>query len=252
VLDHLVDTVLSFEGDRHHALRLLRAVKHRHGATSELGLFEMTGTGLTGVADASGLFLADRRPGVAGSIVVPTLEGHRPMLVEVQALVAESRLAVPRRSAQGVDGGRLSMLLAVLDRRAGVSIVGDDVFVSAVGGVDVDEPGADLGIALAVASARSGHALPADLVACAEVGLGGELRQVTGTPRRLAEAARLGFGRAIVAESAPTCAGIEVERAATLAEALLLAGSYRARATGTAHVRARPALDRGPGVAVPP
>jgi DNA repair protein RadA/Sms len=260
VLEHLVDTVLSFEGDRHHALRLLRAVKHRFGSTSELGLFEMTGTGLEGVADASGLFLADRRPGVPGSIVVPTLDGHRPMLVEVQALVAESPLSVPRRSAQGVDGGRLSTLLAVLERRAGVSVVGNDVFVSAVGGVDVDEPGADLGIALAVASARAGVSLPEDLVACAEVGLGGELRQVAGTPRRLAEAARLGFRRAIVAESAPGCDGLEVERAATLAEALLLAGSWRTGGGPAAPPRAprtaapvgpRRALARGPGVAAP-
>jgi DNA repair protein RadA/Sms len=225
VLEHIVDTVLSFEGDRHHALRLLRAVKHRFGGTSELGLFEMGDAGLIGVPDASGLFLADRRVGVAGSVVAPTMEGHRPLLVEVQALVSKSQAPQPRRSAQGLDSGRLSLLLAVLGQRVGIPFGEFDVHASAVGGVRVVEPGADLGVALALASAMTNQPVAGDLVACGEVGLAGELRQVSQTARRLAEAQRLGFRTAIVpASSPPPPAGMEVVRAATLREAVSLAG----------------------------
>jgi len=225
VLEHVVDTVLWIEGERHHALRLVRAVKHRFGSTAELGVFEMTDAGLREVADASALFLADRRPGTAGSAVMPALEGQRPLLVELQALVAKSSLAVARRSAQGVDGGRLAFLLAVLERRASVPLAAHDVFALAVGGVKVTEPGADLALALAVASSASDQPLPADLVACAEVGLGGELRQVGQTPRRLAEAARLGFRRALLPHSAPDPpAGLVSLRAGTIGDALALAG----------------------------
>jgi DNA repair protein RadA/Sms len=225
VLEHVVDTVLYFEGERHHALRLLRAAKHRFGSTSELGLFEMTDAGLEPVPDASALFLGDRRPGVAGSAVVPTLDGARPLLVELQSLVASSNLAMPRRSAQGVDGGRLAFLLAVLEQRAGLTVSGSDVFALAVGGVKVTEPGADLALALAVASSVCDTALPDDLVACAEVGLGGELRQVSQTPRRLAEAARLGFTYALLPHSAPDPPpGLRARRAGTIAEALAVLG----------------------------
>ena len=225
VLEHVVDTVLSFEGDRHHALRLLRAVKHRYGATGELGVFEMGEAGLAGVPDAGALFLADRRPGVPGSAVVPALEGRRPLLVEVQALVAKSKLAVPRRSAEGVDAGRLALLAAVLQERAGVSLLERDVYALAAGGVRVVEPAADLALALAVASARSGVALPADAVACGEIGLGGELRRPGQLERRLAEAARLGFRRAILPSSAPDPpAGMTALRAATLTEAAVALG----------------------------
>jgi DNA repair protein RadA/Sms len=225
VLEHVVDTVLCFDGDRHHALRLLRAAKHRFGSTADLGLFEMTDVGLEPVPDASALFLADRRPGVAGSAVVPTLDGHRPMLVELQALVAETNLPMARRSAQGVDGGRVAFLLAVLERRASLSLTGLDVFALAVGGVRVVEPGADLALALAVASSLSDTPLPSDLVACAEIGLGGELRQVGQTPRRLTEAARLGFRAALLPHSAPDPpAGLRALRAATIADALRLVG----------------------------
>jgi DNA repair protein RadA/Sms len=221
VLEHVVDTVLSFEGDRHHALRLLRVVKHRFGSTQELGLFEMTGTGLRGVPDPSGLFLADRRSGIPGSVVVPTMEGHRPLLVELQVLVANSFLASPRRSAQGIDSGRLSLLLAVLEQRVGVSTASVDVYALAVGGVKVVEPGVDLALGLAVVSSLTGIALTSDLVACGEVGLGGELRQVAHTPRRLAEAARIGFRRAVVPYSAPEPPpGIEVVRVGTLTDAV--------------------------------
>jgi len=224
-LEHVVDTVLCFDGDRHHALRLLRAEKHRFGSTADLGLFEMTETGLQPVPDASALFLADRRPCVPGSAVVPTLDGHRPMLVELQALVATTNLPLARRSAQGVDGGRLAFLLAVLERRARLSLTGSDVFALAVGGVRVVEPGADLALALAVASSLSDTPLPSDLVACAEIGLGGELRQAGQTARRLAEAARLGFTCALLPHSAPDPPlGLRALRAATIADALRLAG----------------------------
>ncbi len=225
VLEHLVDTVLGFEGDRHHALRLLRADKHRFGSTAELGVFEMGEQGLVDVPDPSGLFLADRHRGIAGSVVVPTLEGHRPLLVEVQALVSSSTLPSPRRSAIGLDQRRLVLLLAVLDRRASLGFGTNDVHASVVGGVKLVEPGADLALALALASARTGVPVPDDVVACGEVGLGGELRQVGATPRRLAEAARLGFRRAVVPASAPEPpAGVTALRATTLREALGLVG----------------------------
>ena len=226
VLEHVVDTVLSFEGERHHALRLLRAAKHRFGPTSELGLFEMTETGMVGVPDASQLFLADRRTGVPGSVVVPTLEGQRPLLVELQALTNPvSGGAPPRRSAQGVDSGRLALLLAVLERRARVSLAGHEVYASVVGGVKLSEPGADLGMCLALVSAIANKPLPADLVVIGEVGLAGEVRQVAQVGRRLAEAARLGFTRAIVPASASAkVQGIRVDTAATINEALSLAG----------------------------
>lgn len=221
VLEHVVDTVLSFEGERHHALRLLRATKHRFGATGELGLFEMTSSGLTGVSDPSALLLGDRRPGVAGGVVVPAMEGHRPLLVELQVLTVVSSLPMARRSAQGLDGGRLALLLAVLERWLGLVLVKVDVFASVAGGVRVCEPAADLALGLALVSAAAQVPLPADLVACGEVGLGGEVRQVSQIQRRLAEAARLGFTRAMVPLSSPPGPpGLELVRVATLAEAV--------------------------------
>ena len=226
VLEHVVDTVLSFEGERHHALRMLRASKHRFGPTSELGLFEMTELGLRGVPDASSLFLSDRRGGAAGSVVVPTIEGQRPLLVEVQSLTNPVTSNVPpRRSAQGLDQGRLSMLLAVLERRAGVSLNGHEVYASAVGGVRLTEPGADLGVCLAIVSAVSNTPIPVDLVAIGEIGLAGEVRQVSHVDRRIKEAARLGFARAIVPNNSSTN-GIDgmCVRASTLSEALQVAG----------------------------
>ena len=226
VLEHVVDTVLSFEGERHHSLRMLRAVKHRFGSTNELGLFEMTGDGLRGVPDASTLFLGDRTSGVAGSVVVPTIEGQRPLLVEVQALTNPVNSgAPPRRSAQGLDQGRLSMLLAVLERRAGVSLVGHEVYASVVGGVKLTEPGADLGMCLALVSAVREVALPPDMVVIGEVGLAGEVRQVGHLDRRVSEAARLGFESAIVPSGGdPNAKGCRLLRASTLSEALSLAG----------------------------
>jgi DNA repair protein RadA/Sms len=182
----------------------------------------MTESGLVGVPDPSGLFLSDRRRGVAGSVVVPTIEGYRPLLVEIQALVTGRNIPTPRRSAQGVDPGRLAMLLAVLEERAAVSTGGSDVYALAAGGVRVLEPGADLAIALAVASATAGIALADDLVVCAEVGLGGELRHPARLGRRLAEAARLGFTRAVVPAGGPEPpAGLTVTGVSSLADAVM-------------------------------
>ena len=209
VLEHIVDTVLSFEGDRHHALRLLQV---------------MTGRGLLGVEDPSALFLTDRRPGASGSVVVPVLEGARPMLVEMQALVAVSHAPMPRRSAQGLDASRFSLLLAVLERRAQQRLNGCDVYASVAGGVRVSEAGADLGIALAVASAQADLPVPPTTVVLGEIGLGGEVRQVPHTPRRLAEAARLGFTRAIVPHSSPDVAGVQCVRVRDVREALVAVG----------------------------
>jgi DNA repair protein RadA/Sms len=219
VLEHIVDTVLSFEGDRDHGVRTLRALKHRFGPTDELGVFEMTGEGLNAVPDASSLLLTERRGDTPGSVVAAAIEGARPLLVEVQALVTRSNAPIPRRGAQALDSGRLSLLIAVLQERAGVDLAGFDVYANVAGGVRVAEPGIDLAVAMAVTSARIDRAVPADTVLIGEVGLGGELRQVPQVARRLVEAARLGFSRAIVPASTPDISGIEVLRAADLAAA---------------------------------
>jgi len=226
VLEHVVDTVLQFEGDRHHALRLLRASKHRFGPTNELGLFEMATAGLIAVPDASSLFLADRRTGVPGSAVVPTMEGQRPIVVEVQALTNPSVAGVPpRRSAIGLEGARLSMLMAVLGRRSRVQVADQDVYASTAGGVKLSEPGLDLGVCLAVVSAIRDQPLPADLAVFGEIGLGGELRQVGQAQRRLIEAGRLGFRRVVVPANSPVCdVDVEVIRASTLSEAIAATG----------------------------
>ena len=226
VLEHVVDTVLSFEGDRDHGVRTLRALKHRFGPTDELGVFEMTGEGLLGVPDASGMLLTERRGDTPGSVVAAAIEGARPLLVEVQALVTKSNAPIPRRGAQALDGGRLALLIAVLQERAGIDLAGFDVYANVAGGVRVSEPGIDLAVAMAVASARTDHAVPADTVLVGEVGLGGELRQVAQVARRLNEAARLGFARAIVPASTPDVAGIELLRAGDLIDAF---GALEAR-----------------------
>jgi DNA repair protein RadA/Sms len=226
VLEHLVDTVMTVEGDRHHALRMVRATKHRFGPTGELGLFAMGDTGLTAVTDPHRLLLGDRRPGTPGSAVLAAMEGQRALLVEIQALwaPASSESAPPRRSAQGVDAGRLALLLAVLEQHAGVVLGRTDVFASAVGGIRVTEPAADLALVLAVASAVSRIALPPDVVAFGEVGLGGEIRQVPRAQRRLSEAARIGFRRAFVPASCPDGPpGMELVRVDSVADACVLA-----------------------------
>jgi DNA repair protein RadA/Sms len=200
VLEHLVDVVLTFEGDRTHAVRALRATKNRFGSTQEVGVFSMTGSGLEGVDNPSELFLAERRPGVPGSCIVPLLEGTRPMLLEVQALVAPSGYGTARRTCLGIDDGRVALLLAVLDRRAGIDLLSCDVYVNVTGGVRVAEPGADLGVALAIASSRLDLPLPDDVAACGEVGLGGEVRRVVRIDLRVRESARLGFRRVLLPE----------------------------------------------------
>lgn len=218
LLEHLVDTVLSFEGERHYALRTLRAIKHRFGPVGEVGLWQMTARGLEAVADGAALLLADRQPGVPGSCVYAAVEGRRPLLVEVQAL------AVPdgggRRSATRIESGRLAQLLAVLDQRAGIGLRQHDVYVSVVGGVRLTDPASDLAVLAAVASAVTGRCVPADLAVMGEVGLGGELRQVTHPARRLAEAARAGFDQAVVPAGTEPAAGIHLRPAASLVEAL--------------------------------
>jgi DNA repair protein RadA/Sms len=219
-LEHVVDTVLSFEGDRHHTLRMLRALKHRFGSTDEMGLLEMCGDGLQSVRDPSALFLADRREGGAGSVVAPVLEGARPLCVEVQSLVVGTNAPNPRRVAQAVDHNRLALLLAVLQRRAGLTIGSDDVYVSVAGGARVIEPGADLAIVLAVTGAKRDRAIPDDVVALGEVGLGGEVRQVPQAARRLTEAVRLGFRRAIVPRTTAPVDGLECLPVDTVADAL--------------------------------
>lgn len=244
VLEHLVDTVVTVEGERHHALRLVRATKHRFGATGELGLFEMTDSGLTAVADPYRLLLGDRRPGTPGSAVLPAVEGQRALLVELQALRAPtaSDATAPRRSAQGVDAGRLALLVAVLQQHVGVALGRSDVFASAVGGVRVTEPGADLALALAVASAVTGTGLPADIVAFGEVGLGGEIRHVPHASRRLSEALRVGFRRAVVPRSCPDGpSGMELVRVSSLAQACALTlGGADARIPAVSEARGLP------------
>jgi len=197
-LEHLVDTVLSFEGDRHHSLRLLAATKHRFGATGEVGLFEMTDEGLLGLEDPSRLLVAGRGEPSPGTVVVPVAEGRRPILVELQALTVDAHGGAPRRVVEGLSASRTALMLAVIERCLGFPTGTVDVFVSTVGGIRVAEPAADLGLALCLVSALTGRALPHDTVVFGELGLTGELRHTPRAERRLAEAERLGFRRAIV------------------------------------------------------
>lgn len=198
VLEHLVDTVLYFEGDRNHGYRILRAVKNRFGSTNEIGVFEMTSAGLQQVLNPSEIFLSERQSGIAGSCVVCAVEGSRPLLVEVQALVSKTSYGVPQRTSAGFDPKRLQLLLAVLEKREGLAMGGHDVFLNIAGGVRIEEPAADLGIAAAIASSL--YDVPADKygVLIGEVGLGGEIRGVSRLETRLKECAKLGFERAIV------------------------------------------------------
>jgi DNA repair protein RadA/Sms len=201
VLEHIVDTVLYFEGDAHSAFRLVRAVKNRFGAVNELGVFAMTEKGLKGVANPSRLFLADHHKPVAGSCVLATLEGTRPLLVEIQALVDPAHTPTARRLSVGLEANRLAMLLAVLHRHAGIATWEHDVFVNAVGGVRIGEPAADLAVCLAVVSSFTDKPIPARVLAFGEVGLAGEARPAARGQERLREAAKLGFERAIVPKS---------------------------------------------------
>ncbi|HSO96769.1 MAG TPA: DNA repair protein RadA [Acidimicrobiia bacterium] len=221
-LEHVVDTVLSVDGHDHHTLRLVRALKHRFGSTQELGVLEMRDTGLVEVPDPSSLFLEDRRADAPGSAVAAVLDGARPLLVEVQALVAPA-VGPPRRVADGFDSSRLTLLLAVLEARGAETFRAADVYANVVGGVRVTEPGLDLAVALAVAGAQLDRALAADSVVVGEIGLGGEIRQVAGAGRRLAEAARLGFRQVIGPASLPATPGLTARSVATVHDALRVA-----------------------------
>jgi DNA repair protein RadA/Sms len=230
VLEHMVDVVLQLEGERFHAYRLLRSVKNRFGSTNEVGIFEMSEGGMKEVQNPSELFLAERLPNAAGSAIAVSMEGTRPLLVEVQALSSHSTFSQPRRTGNGVDLNRLLLLSAVLTKRVGVSLSDQDIFVNVVGGMHIAEPAADLAIAVAIASSFRNAPVAADLAVVGEVGLSGELRSVGQLNRRLHEAAKLGFGRALVPRSTlkrkggePAPAGIEIIGARTLREALELA-----------------------------
>jgi DNA repair protein RadA/Sms len=223
VLEHLVDTVLYFEGDGAHALRVLRAVKNRFGSTNEVGVFEMGEGGLAEVANPSAAFLAERPAGAPGSAVLATLEGSRPVLVELQALVSRSALAMPRRTAIGLEAGRVALLLAVLEKRMRMQLYDQDVFLNVAGGLRVDEPAADLAVVAAAASSARGRALPDDVVVWGEVGLTGEVRSVARAEVRMKEAARQGFTRCVLpsgtVKGLPRVAGMDVVGVASLEQA---------------------------------
>ncbi len=227
-LEHLVDVVLHFEGDKHSTLRMVRGVKNRFGAADEVGCFELSEQGINEISDPSGLFLHHREEAVEGTAVTVMMDGKRPLLGEVQALVAATPLPTPRRAVSGLDTARVAMVLAVLERRVGVSISKADVYAATVGGMRMTEPGADLALAIAVASAVKAKPVPpkGGLVILGEVGLAGEVRRVAGgVNRRLIEAARLGFTSAIVpVDSGPNIPGMRVNEVANLAEALAYAG----------------------------
>lgn len=226
MLEHLVDVVCQFEGDRHSRLRLLRAVKNRYGPTDDVGCFDLGEDGLTSLSDPSGLFVSAMTERVPGTCITITLEGRRPLTAEVQALVAESQASQPRRAVSGLDSPRVSMLLAVLQRRAKLTaLMKSETYVATVGGVKITEPAADLSIALAVASAALEKPLPNRFLAFGEVGLAGEVRPVSGLQRRLQEAARLGFTHAIVPKNTTDNAvpeGMTVREVGSLPEALAL------------------------------
>jgi len=225
VLAHVVDAVISFEGDRYHACRVLRAVKNRFGTTDEIGLFEMRERGLAEVLSPAGLLLGNGAPG-PGSVVVPAVEGTRVLLVEIQALCSRSPAHLPsRRRATGIDGGRLDLLLAVLSKKAALPFEGEDVFVNVVGGVKVLEPATDLAVALALASGLTGRSFPSDTVAFGEVGLKGEIRPATRDRARLAEAAKLGFRKALVPPGTDVPEGIRGKEVKDLPDALGYLGS---------------------------
>jgi DNA repair protein RadA/Sms len=230
-LEHLVDVVLHFDGDRHSQLRMVRAVKNRYGPTDEVGCFDLGEYGLIGLPDPSGLFLSSHTEPVPGTCVTVTLEGRRPLPAEVQALVGPSALEVPRRATSGLDGSRVGMVLAVLQRRAHLKLGKQDVYAATVGGVRLTEPSVDLAVAIALASSASNLSVPGGVVAIGEVGLAGEVRRVAGLSRRLAEAERMGFRRAVVPAGSgdlPEQASlIQVEQVADVRQALsaVLGGS---------------------------
>jgi len=199
-LEHIVDTVLYFEGEKSHAYRILRAVKNRFGSTNEIGVFEMTDAGLQEVANPSAWFLSERPQKATGSVVVASLEGTRPILIELQALVSPTSFAMPRRMANGVDGNRIALLVAVMEKRTGLNVSGQDIYVNVVGGLRIDEPALDLGIVAAVTSSLRNRPISPTTIVFGEVGLGGEVRAVGQAEVRLREAAKLGFRRCLLPE----------------------------------------------------
>lgn len=201
VLEHMVDTVLYFEGERHMVYKILRAVKNRFGSTDEIGIFEMTGSGLEGVANPSSLFMTDRKQEAGGSAVFCGVEGTRPILVELQALVSHTSFNMPRRMASGIDYNRMIMLMAVLEKTAGFNLQSQDAYLNVVGGIQINEPAADLAVAAAIASSFRNRPVPSDLAVFGEIGLGGELRGVGHGDMRVSEAARLGFKRCLMPRS---------------------------------------------------
>ncbi|HQP91453.1 MAG TPA: DNA repair protein RadA, partial [Candidatus Omnitrophota bacterium] len=201
VLEHIVDTVLYFEGERFSNYRLLRAFKNRFGSTNEIGVFEMTGGGLSEVKNPSEIFLAERPKDVSGSVVVPVVEGSRPILVEIQALVTKANFGVTRRKAQGIDNNRLSLLVAVLEKRLSLKLFDKDIFVNVVGGMKIDDPSVDLAVCLAIASSVNDKVVPHETIVIGEVGLASEIRSVTNIILRINEAAKLGFKRCILPRS---------------------------------------------------
>ncbi|MFD5316981.1 DNA repair protein RadA [Streptomyces sp. NPDC127098] len=231
LLEHLVDVVLHFEGDRHARLRLVRGVKNRYGATDEVGCFELHDEGITSLADPSGLFLTRRDEPVPGTCLTVTLEGRRPLVAEVQSLTVATQIPSPRRTTSGLETSRVSMILAVLEQRGQIAALGkNDIYTATVGGVRLSEPAADLAVALALASAASDTPLPKNLVAVGEVGLAGEVRRVTGVQRRLSEASRLGFTHALVpADSGEAPPGMRVIEVADIGEALRVLPARRPR-----------------------
>ncbi len=220
VLEHMVDTVMYFEGERGHQFRILRAVKNRFGPTDEIGVFEMTERGLAEIANPSALFLSDRSDDVSGAAVFAGIEGTRPMLVEIQALVAASPLGTPRRNVVGWDSGRLSMVLAVLESRAGMSFAGKDVYLNVAGGLRISEPAADLAVAAALTSALSGLPLPGAMVVFGEIGLSGEIRTVSQMAARIKEAGKLGFTQALTPKwrGKTTAEGVAIRELASAAD----------------------------------
>jgi DNA repair protein RadA/Sms len=227
VLEHIVDTVLYLEGDPYHAYRLLRSVKNRFGPTSEVGVFEMQSIGLVEVPNPSEAMLAERVVNAPGSAVAVTMEGTRPLLVEIQGLTSRSSFTNPRRTANGVDMSRLLLTAAVLSRRAGVKVLDEDIFVNVVGGLRIGEPAADLAMAIALASSHRDKVTPADMLFIGEIGLSGELRAVPQIEARLGEAAKLGFRGALIPKQTRiqeiNASGVELQRVRSLKEALRIA-----------------------------
>jgi DNA repair protein RadA/Sms len=223
-LEHMVDTVLYFEGERHHNHRIIRAVKNRFGAANELGVFEMTGHGLAPVLNPSGLFLSERPIGASGSVVTACLEGTRPLLVEIQALVSSNKYGTGRRMTQGVDTNRVALLMAMIEKRVGMNVLGDDVFVNVAGGLTIDEPAADLGIVAAIASSFRNLSIDERTAVFGEVGLAGEVRATSQAAVRVREAYSMGFKRCIMPQGNVTGLeyddGIEVIGVRNVIEAL--------------------------------